>query len=216
MKSSAARLAFLVATPLVLAVVLWFHPGADGDTLYNSLRDDVTAMLVVHVTMLFFIPLMALAGFVLLNGVHSRAATASRWALGAFVAFYTAWEVSVGLVTGFLTDYANGLPQRDAAVVADAIEHHNGNFVIGDASITLLIGGTGWIVAMLAAAIALRGVGARRLVAVLVGCASLFALHPPPIGPIGLICFAVGAALFERTRARIATAHTSASPPLTA
>jgi hypothetical protein len=214
MKSSAVRLAFLLATPLVLAVVLWFHPGADGDTLYSSLRNEVTTTLVVHITMLFFIPLMALAAFVLLNGMQSRAATVGRWALGAFVAFYTAWEVSVGLVTGFLTDYANGLDAQGQAVIADAIEHHNGNFVIGDASITLIIGGTGWIVAMLAAAIAVRSAGGSRLVAALIACASLFALHPPPIGPIGLICFAVGVALFERTRARATAAPMAASPLL--
>jgi hypothetical protein len=103
MKSSAARLAFLVATPLVLAVVLWFHPKANGDTLYEALRDDVTAMLVEHITMLFFIPLTALAAFVLLNGLQTH--------------------------------------------------------------------------------------------------------HPPPIGPIGLICFAVAVVLFERTSARGASAH---------
>jgi hypothetical protein len=215
MKSRAARLGFLVATPLGLAVVLWFHPHADGDTLYSSLRDEVPAMLAVHITMLFFIPLMALAAFVLLNGVQGRAATVGRWALGAFVVFYTAWEVSVGLVTGFLTDYANGLDAQGQAAIADAIEHHNGNFLIGDASITLLIGGTGWIVAMVAAAIALRGEGGSRLVAALIACASLFALHPPPIGPIGLICFAAGVALFERTRAR-AAAHAPAELSLTA
>jgi hypothetical protein len=216
MKSSVARLAYLFATPLALAVVLWIHPGADGDTLYSSLRDDVTAMLAVHITMLFFIPLMALAAFVLLSDVQSRAATVGRWALGVFVAFYTAWDVSVGLVTSFLTDYANGLDAQGRAVMAEAIEHHNGNFLIGDASITLIIGGAGWIVAMGAAAIALRSAGGSPLVAALIACASLFALHPPPIGPIGLICFAAGVALYERTRARAAVAHTAASPHLTA
>jgi hypothetical protein len=176
----------------------------------------VTATLAVHITMLFFIPLMALAAFALLNGVQGRAATAGRWALGAFVAFYTAWEVSVGLVTGFLTDYANGLDAQGQAVMADAIEHHNSNFLIGDASITLIIGGTGWIVAMGAAAFALRSAGGSRLAAALIACASLFALHPPPIGPIGLVCFAAGVALYERTRARAAAAHTAAPPISTA
>jgi hypothetical protein len=191
------RRTFLLVTPLVLAVVLWFHPGGDGDTLYEMLRHDVTSTLVVHITMLFFIPLMALAAFVLLHGLQSRAATVSRYALGVFMAFYTAWEVSVGLVTGYLTDYANGLSASDQAAVAGAIEHHNENFVIGDASITLLLGGAGWIVAMLTAAVALRSAGASRLVAGLVACASLFALHPPPVGPIGLVCFAAAVALFE-------------------
>lgn len=191
------RRMFLLVTPLVLAGVLWFHPGGDGDTLYEMLRNDVTSTLVVHITMLFFIPLMALAAFVLLRGLESRAATVSRYALGVFMAFYTAWEVSVGLVTGYLTDYANGLSPSDQAAVAGAIEHHNSNFVIGDASITLLLGGTGWIVAMLTAAVALRSAGASRVVAALIALASLFALHPPPVGPVGLVCFAAAVALFE-------------------
>jgi hypothetical protein len=69
-------------------------------------------------------------------------------------------------------------------------------------------------VAIVAAAIALRGEGGSRLVAALIACASLFALHPPPIGPIGLICFAAGVALFERTRARAAE-HAPAELSLT-
>jgi uncharacterized membrane protein YccC len=48
--------------------------------------------------------------------------------------------------------------------------------------------------------IALRSAGG--LVAALIACAGLFALHPPPIGPIGLVCFAAGVALFESTRRR--------------
>jgi hypothetical protein len=30
--------------------------------------------------------------------------------------------------------------------------------------------------------------------------AALFAIHPPPVGPIGLVCFAAGAVLVERWR----------------
>ena len=206
------RRLFVLVTPLVLAGVLWFHPGGDGDTLYEMLRNDVTATLVVHITMLFFIPLMALATFVLLYGLEGRAATVSRYALGVFMAFYTAWEVSVGLVTGYLTDYANGLSASDQAAVAGAIENHNENFVIGDASITLLLGSAGWIVAMLAAAVALRAAGASRLVAALIGLASLFAMHPPPVGPIGLVCFAAAAALFEWGRTGVKVGALAPAP----
>ncbi len=34
------RRTFLVATPLALAVVLWFHPPG-GDKIYEGVRDDV-------------------------------------------------------------------------------------------------------------------------------------------------------------------------------
>jgi hypothetical protein len=58
--------------------------------------------------------------------------------------------------------------------------------------------------------IALRSAGGNWLA--LIACASLFALHPPPIRSIGLICFATGVALFERARARAAVVQTLLHP----
>jgi hypothetical protein len=39
-------------------------------------------------------------------------------------------------------------------------------------------------------------------VTVLLGLSALFAIHPPPIGPAALVCFAAAAVLIERRRAR--------------
>ena len=196
------RRLFLVVTPLTLAVVLWFHPPG-GDRVYEGVRDDVSAWLFVHTLFLFFIPLMAAATYLLLSGLQSRAATVSRIALVFFLVFYTAYEVTVGLGTGILVDYANGLPAAEQAAVADAIQHLNRNAILGDpASVSLLLGFFGWVVAMVAAAVTFRRAGAGWTVTLLVGLASLFAIHPPPVGPAGLACFAVAAVLIERWRAR--------------
>ena len=122
--TSALRRLFLVATPLALAVVLWFHPpGGEPDAVYEGVRHDVGAWLFVHTGFLLFTPLMAFAVFLLLNGLQSRAATVSRVALVFFLVFYTAYEVTVGLGTGILTEYANDLPAAEQAAVADAIQH---------------------------------------------------------------------------------------------
>ena len=197
-----ARRSFLVATPLVLAVVLWFHPPG-GATVFEGVRDDVGAWLFVHTAFLFFIPLMAIATYLLLSGMTSRAATVSRVSLVFFLVFYTAYEVTVGLGTGVLVDYANGLPAAEQAAVADAIEHYNKSAVLGDpASISLILGLLGWVVALVAAAVAFRRAGAGWAVTLLVGFAALFAIHPPPVGPVALVCFAVAAVLIERWRAR--------------
>ena len=196
------RRLFLVVTPLTLAVVLWFHPPG-VDRVYEGVRDDVSAWLFVHTLFLFFIPLMAAATYLLLSGLQSRAATVSRIALVFFLVFYTAYEVTVGLGTGILVDYANGLPAAEQAAVADAIQHLNRNAILGDpASVSLLLGFFGWVVAMVAAAVTFRRAGAGWTVTLLVGLASLFAIHPPPVGPAGLACFAVAAVLIERWRAR--------------
>jgi hypothetical protein len=199
------RRLFLVVPPLVLAVVLWWHP-AGGTNVYEGVSGDVGAWLVVHTTFLFLTPLLGLAGFVLLRGLEGRAATVSRVAIVFFLVFYTAWEMTIGVGTGVLVDYANGLPAAEQAVVADAIQDYNRNWIAADPSIALVLGTLGWIVAMVAAAIALRRAGAGWNVTLLVGFAALFAAHPPPIGPIGLACFAAAGALIERARAREAKA----------
>ncbi len=200
---------FLVAMPLVLAVVLWFHPPG-GDTVYEGVRDDIDAWRFVHTVFLFFIPLMALAAYLLLDGLHSTAATVSRASLALFLVFYTAYEVTVGLGTGILVDYAKGLPAAEQAAVADAIEHYNGDALLADPmSVSLALGLLGWVVALVAAAVALRQAGVGWPATVLVGITALFAIHPPPVGPAALVCFAAAAILIERWRARGSPPHVS-------
>jgi lysylphosphatidylglycerol synthetase-like protein (DUF2156 family) len=215
----ALRRAFLIAMPLALAVVLWFHPPGGDDGVYEGIRHDSDAWLFVHSTFLFFIPLMALAVFLLLRGLQSRAATVSRVALIVFLVFYTAYEVTVGLGTGILTDYANSLPAAEQAVVADAIQHYNEDNILADPlSVSLVAGVLGWMVAMVAAAVALRRAGAGWPLTVLVGLSALFAIHPPPVGPAALVCFALAAVLIERRWALLARRETAVAtgPPQTA
>ena len=193
------RLVFLVAIPLALAVVLWWHP-AGGENVYEGVRGDVDGWLFVHAGMLFLLPLLGIAVFVLLRGLESRAAMVSRVAVLFFLVFFTAYEVSVGVGTGILVDYANGLPAAEQAAVADAIQDYNRNWIVTDPSIAMIVGALGWVVAMIAAAVAFRRSGAGWLITLLVGGAALFAIHPPPVGPVGLVCFASAAVLIERSR----------------
>ena len=129
----------------------------------------------------------------------------SRVALIFFLVFYTAYEVTVGLGTGILAEYANGLPASEQAVVADAIQHYNEDNILGDPiSVSLALGLLGWMVAMIAAAVAFRRSGAGWPLTLLVGLTALFAIHPPPIGPAALVCFAAAAVLIERRWALLA------------
>jgi hypothetical protein len=210
--TSVLRRLFLVGTPLAFAAVLWWHP-AGGDP-YTDVREDVGAWLFVHTTFMLFIPLLGIAAFLLLRNLDSRAATVSRIALVFFLVFYTAYEVTVGIGSGVLVDYANGLPAAEQAVVADAIRHYNESAILGDpVSVALVLGFFGWVVAMIAAAVALHRAGAGRATVVLLGSASLFAVHPPPVGPVGLACFAAAAVLIERAAARHARASADGATP---
>lgn len=198
---SALRQALLAVTPLALAVVLFWHP-AGGEDVYEGVRGDVDAWLVVHAAFLLATPLLGIGAFLLLKGLTGRAATVSRVALVAFLVFYTAYESNVGVGTAVLVDYANGLPPEEQAAVAGAIQDYNRHWLITDPSVSFFAGALGWIVAMLAAAVAFRRAGAAWPLTILVGLAALFAIHPPPIGPIGLVCFAAACVLVERARAR--------------
>jgi hypothetical protein len=103
---------FLVGVPLAWAILLFFHPGGEGTELYNDLQDQVTRMLVVHIGMLLFIPLMAVVVYVLLRDLEGTAALVSRIALAVYVVFYGAWEAMYGIGLGILGDAVNGFRKR--------------------------------------------------------------------------------------------------------
>ena len=93
-----AEIAFLVGIPLAWAVLLLFHPTGGGEAVtYADVQDQVTAWLVVHIGMMLFIPLMALAVYLLLRDIEGSAARVSRIALVPFVVFYGAYEVLLGI-----------------------------------------------------------------------------------------------------------------------
>jgi hypothetical protein len=69
------RRVLLVAAPLALAVVLWWHPGGGDDVneVYEGVRHDIGAWMFVHTLFLIFTPLIGLAAYVLVSGLQSSA-----------------------------------------------------------------------------------------------------------------------------------------------
>jgi hypothetical protein len=96
--------------PLLWAVLLLFHPKGEANAVYRDVHDEVSRMLVVHVGMLLFIPLMAVVVYLLIRGVEGTAARVGRIALAPFVIFYSAWETLQGIGNGVLVSEVNGLP----------------------------------------------------------------------------------------------------------
>ena len=78
---SRGEAAFMIGVPLAWAVLLLFHPSGEGDQVYLDVQDEVAEMLAVHVGMMVFIPLIAVAVYLLLRGVRGTAARISRIAL---------------------------------------------------------------------------------------------------------------------------------------
>jgi hypothetical protein len=193
-------LAFLIGVPLAWAVLLLFHPGGEATDIYGSARDDVTAFLVVHLGTMLFIPLMAVAVYLLLRGVGGTAAKVARIALIPFVIFYTAWETLQGIGNAVLIDQVNQLPQAERAIGAGLVQDFSESPLVRDMGVFATLGSLGLIVALIAAGVALKKAGAPTSVAALLGISGfLITAHPPPFGPTGLALFIVAILLLART-----------------
>jgi len=201
---SPGELTFLIGVPLLWAILLLFHPGGEGDTIYLDVQDNVTRFLVVHVGMMLFIPLMGVVVYLLLRGVEGTAAWVSRIALVPFVLFYSAFEVLQGIGVGILANELNGLPQAEQALREDLVQDFAEHALIGPFGVFVSIGSVGLIVAAIAAGVALyRHAGAPVSVPVLLAISGLLiTVHPPPYGPIGLVLFIAAVLLFARSQAR--------------
>lgn len=201
---SPAELAFVIGVPLLWAVLLLFHPGGEGTEIYLDAQDNVTAFMVVHIGMMLFIPLMAVAIYLLLRGVEGAAARVSRIALVPFVVFYSAWEALQGIGVGILVNELNGLPQAEPALREDLVQDFAEHVLIGPFGVFGSIGSMGLIVAAIAAGVALyRHAGAPVYVAVLLGISGfLITVHPPPYGPTGLALFIAAVLLYVRSQSQ--------------
>lgn len=199
------ELAFLLGVPLAWAVLLLFHPTGEGEAItYAEVRDEVTAWLTVHLGMMVFIPLMAVAFYLLVRGIEGTAARVSRIALVPFVVFYGAFELLLGVGTGILVIDVNELAAGQRAVGAALVDEFADNILIRSFGVFVSLGNLAIVTAAIAAGVALRRQAAAPLsVPILLGLSGfLITAHPPPFGPIGLVLFIAAVLLFARSQAR--------------
>ena len=182
----------LLGTPVVVAIdVIFLHPILPG-----GVREDLFPVanlwLNLHVVQLVLFGLMGAAAYLLLDGLRGIAATISRLAVAVFVIFYNAGDAVAGIATGILARGALDLPDNEQAALAWAITR-----IFEDPMKQLIftIGTYAWVVALLAAAVALYRAGAPRLPLVPLALAAspyinFFELdHNPPFNPVALGLF---------------------------
>lgn len=190
------RRVYLIGVPVAWALLLMFHPNPDPDDIYGSLRDETTRWLAVHGATLVFIDLLGVAVYLLVRDLNGPVAGVSRVAAGVFATFYGAGEAVLGIATGVLVRHANEIPEEERAGAAGAAQALWDNVVTDD--LILGVGAVAWAVAVLTAAVAVRRAGASLPATVLLGLSTMTLLHGPPVGPVGLLCFAGAAALVTR------------------
>jgi hypothetical protein len=157
------RFTALYAVPAAVGLLTLFHP------IYPSITDMVTApaiqvnwFVTLHLLNLELFALLGLTIYLLLDGVHDRAATLSRVALLIFAPVYAGFDAYVGLATGALARHAAGLPPAEQAIASRAADVIWSGAVGNALAVT---GSLAWVVALMAAAAALTAPGRRVLFA---------------------------------------------------
>jgi hypothetical protein len=196
------RLLYLVVVPLAYAGLLLFHPIPGDGAIDHALAHDLATWNLVHVAQLGFIGAMGGAVLWLIQGISGPAAGVARVAAIVFVLIYGAYETWTGIVTGSLTAAAHELPASGQAAASGLIQAHWESGLLGNGSIGAITGSAAWLIAVTAAALALRGRGAPTgAVITLIASGLVFApTHVPPAGPLAMALFAAAVIWFARGR----------------
>ena len=183
----------LLGTPLALSLWEIFHPQPVG--VAEAVAQGGWFMW-FHIIQVPLIGLIALAVYLLTEGLEGRAVMVSRWAAGIFAVFFSAYDAAAGIATGYALRTAQGLSAEGQAAVHGAVIDMPGLSLIFGLSI---VGSGAWVVALVAAAMALRRVGASRGPFVLLILAGVFLMggHPFPAGTLAFGCFFLAAAWLE-------------------
>jgi hypothetical protein len=192
----------LLGTPLALALWEIFHPQPGG--VAESVEQGGWFMW-FHMIQVPLIGLIALAVYLLTDGLEGRAVSVSRWAIGVFAVFFSAYDAAAGIATGYALRSAQGLSAEGQAAVYETVKDMPELSLIFGLSIV----GTGaWVVALIAAAMALRRAGASRGPFILLILAGVFLMggHPFPAGTLAFGCFFLAAAWLEFAPGRLASA----------
>ena len=190
----------LLGTPIALAILELFHPVAiTGDALVD-LGHRVPIWMTVHLLQLPLFGLMALAVYFLIDGIQSAAATVGRIAVWFFIVFYISFDTLAGISAGIILDGALGKSpevQREIVRLFEAFQFSPVALAIN------ALGALGWVVSVVAAAYVLRKADAPLYVVLCLLLSTIFAMHIPPTGPLGLVFFLIAAAAIEFSRRRL-------------
>ena len=195
----------LLGTPLALALWEILHPQPGGA---SEAVEQGAWFMWFHMIQLPLIGLIALAVYLLTEGLEGKAVMVSRWAIGVFAVFFSAYDAAAGIATGYALRNAQELSAEGQAAVYEAVIDMPGLSLIFGLSI---VGTAAWVVALIAAAIALRRAGASRGPFILLILAGVFLMggHPFPGGTLAFGCFFAAVAWLAFAPGRL----TSASEP---
>src|SRR5215218_2882506 len=190
----------LLGTPLALAVLEIFHPERPSSAS-EAIEQGVWFMW-FHIIQVPLIGLIALAVYLLTDGLEGRAVSVSRWATGVFAVFFSAYDAAAGIGTGYALRNAQGLSAGAQEAIYEAVKDMPVVSLIFGLSV---VGSLAWVAALVAAALALRRAGASLGPFILLILAGVFLLggHPYPAGTLAFGSFFAAAAWLEYLPGRV-------------
>ena len=190
----------IFGTPLLLGILELWHPiGLANKTPFESVLPKVDWWITLHLLQIPLFGLLGLAVIFLVQDLHGWAATLSRIGIACFLVFYTALDAIMGVAGGLLIRSAKDLSNNIQIFADKQFSLLLFDPIIGGSTFSLIgiLGGGGWAIGVIAAAIALAKVGAPRLSVILMIMSGIsFGLaHVPPNGPFGMACFFIAIVL---------------------
>ncbi len=198
----AGRLTALLGPGLGLAILLRFHP-AVGDAAYDTLAPVAESWLTLHLLLLLSFGLLGLSLSLLLQGCSGPVATVGRVGVGVYLVFYIAFESIAGVATGVLVRTGEGLPAEQEAGIREAVAVIYAEPVGGFAGLFAVVGFVGYVVAVVAIAVAKRrdGAPAAPLVLLVGSSVGIIAHGSSPVDSLGILLFPIAAGWLEAATA---------------
>ncbi len=194
--TQALRRGFMLAPPLALAVLEFFHPQPDVNA--QAVMDVATWFVAFHAIQLILIGLVALSVLLLAEELGQAPTWAFRLGLGAFLTFYSAYDAVAGIGTGLAMRTARDFGPAEQEAVFETVK----DWPAFDPLLFSInvVGTIGWVVAVGALAFAARRGGAPRSQWIFIALAAFFLLggHPFPFGTLAFGSLFVAALLVVR------------------
>jgi hypothetical protein len=158
-----------------------------------------------HFIQVPLIGLIALAVYLLTDGLEGLAVMVSRWSIGVFAVFFSAYDAAAGIGTGYALRNAQGLSAGAQEAIYEAVKDMPVLSLIFGLSV---VGSLSGVVGLVAAGMALRRAGASLGPFILLILAGVFLMggHPYPAGTLAFGCFFVSAAWLEFAPGRLSSA----------
>ena len=188
----------LLGTPLALTVLMLFHSSP-----YSDLAGDLVPIagwwLTIHTLQFILFAFMGAAVWLLTDGLSGVTVVVSRVAAVIFAIFYDIGDAVAGISTGILARRAAELPAEEQDALVGTMEVL---FQSSTKNLIFTIGVFAWILALVAAAVALFWAGAPRVPLFLLALPVYFIAfdHAFPFGSLTFGTFFVAALWIELGR----------------